>query len=99
MPSASAANARGKGLLGRHPAPDRQPRRPCPGPRPVLSMDEDGNDLPEPATATPFGAETARVVVPPKKPAPASRQAMSEASPACALMKASAITNTRRCRC
>ena len=54
---------------------------PLPRTEPVLSMDEDGNDLPEPATATPFGAETARVVVPPKKPAPASRQAMSEAQP------------------
>ena len=54
---------------------------PLPRTEPVLSMDEDGNDLPEPATAMPFGAETARVVVPPKKPAPASRQAQSEAQP------------------
>ncbi|WP_323716272.1 DNA translocase FtsK [Paracoccus aminovorans] len=45
---------------------------------PPLSAEDD--DLPEPVTATPFGAETPRVVVPPKKPAP-SRQALAEAEP------------------
>ncbi|KGJ03360.1 DNA translocase FtsK [Paracoccus halophilus] len=57
-------------------------RAPLPRVEPPLSMDEDGHDLPPPATAEPFGAETARVVVPPKRPAPASRQAQSEAQPA-----------------
>ncbi|MFC3527784.1 DNA translocase FtsK 4TM domain-containing protein [Paracoccus mangrovi] len=72
----------GKGLLSAVTQRLTGSRAPLPRTEPPLSMDEDGNDLPPPATATPFGAETARVVVPPKKPAPASRQAQSEAQPA-----------------
>ena len=48
---------------------------------PLRAGDDDEDHFPEPVTAAPFGAETPRVVVPPKKPAP-SRQAQSEAQPA-----------------
>ncbi|MDQ7776217.1 MAG: DNA translocase FtsK [Paracoccus aminovorans] len=53
-------------------------RASLPRAEPPLSAEDD--DLPEPVTATPFGAETPRVVVPPKRPAP-SRQALAEAEP------------------
>ncbi|WP_017999288.1 DNA translocase FtsK [Paracoccus sp. N5] len=53
-------------------------RAPLPRAEPPLSAEDD--ELPEPVTANPFGAETPRVVVPPKKPAP-SRQAQAEAEP------------------
>ena len=80
---AEGARSEGKGLLsavtarltGARAAPARH--------EPPLRAgeDEDGEDFAEPVTAAPFGAETPRVVVPPKKPAP-SRQAQSEAQPA-----------------
>lgn len=68
----SAVTAR---LTGARPATART--------EPPLRSDEDDEEgyFPEPVTAAPFGAETPRVVVPPKKPAP-SRQAQSEAQPA-----------------
>lgn len=76
------ARSEGKGLLsavtarltGARAAPARH--------EPPLRAgeDEDDEDFAEPVTAAPFGAETPRVVVPPKKPAP-SRQAQSEAQP------------------
>ena len=49
-------------------------------PRPE-DADPEGEPLP-PAAASPFNATTPRVVVPPKRPAPPSRQAMAEAEPA-----------------
>ncbi len=78
----SSERSESKGLLSVVTSRLTGSRAPLPRTEPPLSMDEDGNDLPPPATAEPFGAETTRVVVPPKKPAPASRQAQSEAQPA-----------------
>ncbi len=48
----------------------------------LTSDDEEEDALIEPADPHPFGAETARVVTPPAKPAAPSRQAQAEAQPA-----------------
>ncbi|MDO5641017.1 MAG: DNA translocase FtsK 4TM domain-containing protein, partial [Paracoccus sp. (in: a-proteobacteria)] len=49
--------------------------------RPDVALDDAGDTPVTPADPHPFGADTARIVVPPKRPAQPSRQARSEAQP------------------
>ena len=51
-------------------------------PEPMASDDDEDDD--QPATPHPFGTETPRVLVPPRKPLPPSRQALAEAEPSMA---------------